>query len=337
MGLIDKNRKNFVKIMQLYPLKFDAILKSTIWGGERIASLKGIASTSSTVGESWEVADVKNDKSTVSNGPLRGRTLSQLLTAYKEELVGKSVYDRFADHFPLLIKYIDAHDNLSIQVHPDDETAKARHNSLGKTEMWYVVDAEPGAELIMGFEGERTKEEYLAKVADGTLDSILRKVPVEKGDVFFIPSGTVHAIGKGIVIAEIQESSDITYRIFDYNRKDKNGNGRQLHTDLAMDVVDFKACNLSKTPYEATVNGITPVVQCPYFTTSVIELQGGTLTCDYSQTDSFVIYMCLEGDVTLKCDGEAAERMVKGETMLLPAAIKNVCLEGTGRLLEIHI
>lgn len=323
--------------MQLYPLKFDAILKSTIWGGEKIASLKGIPSTSDRIGESWEVADVKNDKSTVRNGALTGCTLSQLLTEYKETLVGKSVYERFADNFPLLIKYIDAHDNLSIQVHPDDETAKARHNSLGKTEMWYVVEAEPGAELIMGFEGERTREEYLARVADGTLDSILHKVPVEKGDVFFIPAGTVHAIGKGIVIAEIQESSDITYRIFDYNRKDKDGNGRQLHTELALDVVDFNAFNLSKTPYTVNVGGVTPVVECPYFTTSVIEMQGGELACDYMQVDSFVIYMCLDGDVVVECDGTSSVSMAKGETVLLPAVIKEVCLKGTGRLLEIHM
>lgn len=323
--------------MQLYPLKFDAILKSTIWGGEKIASLKGIPSTSDRIGESWEVADVKNDKSTVRNGALSGQTLSQLLTEYKETLVGKSVYERFADNFPLLIKYIDAHDNLSIQVHPDDETAKARHNSLGKTEMWYVVDAEPGAELIMGFEGERTREEYLAKVADGTLDSILHKVPVEKGDAFFIPSGTVHAIGKGIVIAEIQESSDITYRIFDYNRKDKDGNCRQLHTELALGVVDFNAFNLSKTPYTVNVGGVTPVVECPYFTTGVIELQGSSLSRDYTETDSFVIYMCLEGDVTIKCADADSLGMVKGETVLLPAVIKEVCMEGKGRLLEIHM
>ena len=323
--------------MQLYPLKFDAILKSTIWGGEKIASLKGISSTSDAIGESWEVADVKNDKSTVRGGALAGRTLSQLLTTYREDLVGKAVYERFADKFPLLIKYIDAHDNLSIQVHPDDDTAKARHNSLGKTEMWYVVDAEPGAELIMGFEGVRTREEYLARVADGTLDTILHKVPVEKGDVFFIPSGTVHAIGKGIVIAEIQESSDITYRIFDYNRKDKDGNGRQLHTELALDVVDFKACNLSNTPYMVNAGGVATVVECPYFTTSVIEMQGGELACDYTQTDSFVIYMCLEGNVAIECEGASPVTMAKGETVLLPAVIKKVCLKGTGRLLEVHM
>ena len=323
--------------MQLYPLKFNAILKSTIWGGEKIATLKGISSTSDTIGESWEVADVKNDKSTVRDGALTGYTLHQLLTTNRGDLVGKAVYERFADKFPLLIKYIDAHDNLSIQVHPDDDTAMARHNSLGKTEMWYVVDAEPGAELIMGFEGERTREEYLARVADGTLDTILHKVPVEKGDVFFIPAGTVHAIGKGIVIAEIQESSDITYRIFDYNRKDKDGNCRQLHTELALDVVDFKAYNLSKTPYTVNAEGITPVVECPYFTTSVIEMHGGELARDYTKTDSFVIYMCLDGKVQLKCDGVATECMIKGETVLVPAAIKEVCLEGAGRLLEVYM
>ena len=325
--------------MQLYPLKFETILKSTIWGGEKIASIKGFTPTSNNIGESWEISDVKNDKSIVSNGEMKGKNLNELLQTYKEELVGKAVYDRFADSFPLLIKYIDAHDNLSIQVHPNDETAKQRHNSLGKTEMWYVVEAEPGAELIMGFEGKRSKEEYLEKVSNGTLDSILHSVPVEKGDAFFIPSGTVHAIGKGVVIAEIQENSDITYRIFDYNRKDKNGNERELHTEQALDVVDFNAYNLSKTPYKINLGGVTPVVQCPYFTTSVVEMQGGKLERDYSANDSFVIYMCLEGNMTLHCDGAEPMQVTKGESILLPAVFKHVRIETAGacKLLEVYI
>ena len=307
--------------MKLYPFKFEALYKPTIWGGE-----------------SWEIADVGERQSKVGNGEMQGKTLHELMDLCKETLVGQPSYNKFGGTFPLLIKYIDAHDKLSIQVHPNDETARKRHNSLGKTEMWYVVDAEQGAELIMGFKEPTSKEVYLEQLAQGTLDGILQSVPVKKGDVFFIPSGTVHAIGKGIRIAEIQENSDITYRIFDYNRRDKDGNGRELHTRQALDVIDFNACHLTKQPYVKETEGVASVVRCDYFTTNVIDLNGRALLRDYSAYNSFVVYMCLEGECAIACDGLEPMHVAEGETVLLPAAISSTKIEAKGacKLLEVY-
>ena len=247
--------------MKLYPLKFTPILKEKIWGGNALNNIFSKSSSGNKLGESWELSGYRGDESVVSNGILAGKTLTELIEIYKGELVGSENYKKYSLSFPLLFKLIDANENLSIQVHPGDEIADKRHNSFGKTEMWYVIDAEPGAELIIGFLKDCSRSEYLDALAVGEVESLLQKVAVSKGDVFYIPAGLVHAIGKGVVVAEIQQSSDITYRIYDYKRTDEKGNERELHTEQALDVINFFAAKEPKMIYQANLNEITPLVK----------------------------------------------------------------------------
>lgn len=324
----------------MYPIKFNPILKSTLWGGEKIVpfkQLKGIHQTQ--VGEGWEVSNVPGDESVVANGPDAGKNLSELVKEYKEALVGKENYERFGDNFPLLIKFIDACDDLSIQVHPDDVLAKARHNSMGKTEMWYVIDNNNGqAHLRSGLKKLITAEEYAAMVEDNTICDALADYAVQPGDVFFLPAGRIHSIGAGCFIAEIQQTSNITYRIYDFNRKDKNGRPRELHTELAKDAIDYRVEADYRTHYAPKQNEPVELVSCPYFTTSVYDLTK-SLTLDYSELDSFVILICLEGTCILK-DNEGYEVGVQaGETILFPATTQevNVCTDGHVKFLETHV
>ena len=251
------------------------------------------------------------------------------------DLVGDKIYNKFGLLFPLLIKLIDAQDALSIQVHPNDKLAKERHNSYGKTEMWYIIDAEKDAQLCLGFNRPVTKEEYLKHVADGTLADILARVPVKKDDAYFIPAGAIHAIGKGILIAEIQQTSDITYRVFDWNRVDKNGKSRELHTALAVDAINFAPDQHYDITHKPEVNRSVNLVECPYFTTNVVKVKG-ELTRSYETLDSFVIYMVLEGNLTMKWK-DGSDKAVKGETVLVPACFDEMALEGDAKLLEIFI
>lgn len=308
----------------LYPLKFTPILKDKIWGGTKLKSLFDKAATSDCLGESWELSGYAGDESVVTNGFLAGNNLTELIETYMGDLVGDKVFAKYGHTFPLLFKLIDANDFLSIQVHPNDEVAGKRHNSFGKTEMWYVVDAEPGAELIIGFTNDSSKEEYSAAVESGEVENILQKVPVKAGDVFFIPAGLVHAIGKGVVVAEIQQSSDITYRIYDYKRTDANGKERELHVAQALDVIDFRASREPKTAYEATLNQVVPLVTSDYFTTNVLRFDAEVVR-DYAAIDSFVAYMCVSGAFDIVADGEKTP-VKAGETILIPAAINEVKL-----------
>ncbi len=324
----------------LYPLKFKPVYKDKIWGGDKLKKLfnKDFSSLPNC-GESWELSGIEGDISEVSNGFLAGNNLQELIEVYMEELVGEKVYGRFGIEFPLLIKFIDANDDLSIQVHPGDELSKERHNAYGKTEMWYVVQADEGAQLISGFNREVDKGKYLSHLENNTLATILNREEVKAGDVFFMPAGRVHAIGKGLVIAEIQQTSDVTYRIYDYNRKDDKGNARELHTDLALDAIDFTLHDKYKTEYETGDNTPLVLADCPYFTTNLLNL-----TCSvekhYHQLDSFVIYMCLDGECVIAYDKDKAEVVRKGETILVPAVIENFTIiprNGSTRLLEIYI
>lgn len=320
----------------LYPLKFHPILKKKIWGGEKLAykSKEHVED----IGESWEISAVEDNISVVSNGILADNDLQELIEVYMGDLVGDHVYEKFGIEFPLLIKYIDANDNLSIQVHPDDETAKERHNAYGKTEMWYLVDAEKDASLVMGFNKETDKTEYLQALCDNKLMDILHVEKVKNGDSFFIPAGLVHAIGKGCFIAEIQETSDITYRIYDYNRKDADGNTRELHTDLATDVIDYNYYPNHKVDYTPKNNQSVQLVTCPYFTTNILNFDKD-IEKEYFRLDSFVIYMCLQGKFTIstgECDPVVVNR---GETVLVPACFKNLTLypDEVCRVLEIYV
>ena len=309
----------------LYPFKFVPILKTLVWGGAAIAPYKGIETDQKNIGESWELSGVKGNESVVVNGPLAGKSIAELVQEYKGELVGKHVYENTGDEFPLLIKFIDAHSDLSIQVHPNDELAALRHNgSKGKTEMWYVVAAQEGAHLLAGLSKSITPEEYAARVADGSITEVLARHEVHPGDVFFLPAGRIHAICGGCFIAEIQQTSDITYRLYDYGRLGLDGKPRQLHTELAKDAIDYKVYDNYRTPYTPLKNEEVELVSCRYFTTSVYDL---TLPYarDLSEIDSFVVVMCLEGEGSLQVDGGTVA-VRQGETVLIPASADDLCL-----------
>jgi mannose-6-phosphate isomerase len=321
----------------LYPLKFEPILKDKIWGGTKLKSLFGKAAVSDNLGESWELSGYEGDESVVTNGFLAENNLTELIEIYMGELIGDKIYEKYGLSFPLLFKLIDANENLSIQVHPGDEIAALRHHSYGKTEMWYVVDADPEAELIIGFSKDCSRDEYLDALNAGLVENLLQKVKVKKGDVFFIPAGLVHAIGKGVVVAEIQQSSDITYRIYDYKRTDDNGNERELHTELALDVIHFEASKDPGICYEPITNGITPLVSCNYFTTNLLRFDKSIIR-NYATMDSFVAYMCLEGNFVIEFEGEKTT-VNKGDTLLIPACIDelNLIPDTKVTLLEVYV
>lgn len=322
----------------LYPLKFKTIYKDKIWGGQKINTYLGKDfSPLPNCGETWEISGVKSDVSVVENGPLAGKSLDTLLSSFKSELVGQTVYERFGNEFPLLVKFIDANDDLSIQVHPDDKLAKERHNSFGKTEMWYVIQADEGSTLISGFNQQTDESTYLQKLNSGKINDILNKETVEAGDVFFLPAGRVHTIGKGLLIAEIQQTSDITYRIYDFDRVDDKGNKRELHTDEALAAIDYNVYPEYKSPYDKKVNEPVTVVTCEYFTTNILEFTKATER-DYSAIDSFVIHVCVDGEYTLKCD-DTTLNVKMGDSILIPATAKKVDIHTTTgfKILESYI
>ena len=312
----------------MYPFKFNPILKSTIWGGEKIIPFKRLVHMSQPhVGESWEISNVPYNESVVSSGPDAGKSLSELVKGYKALLVGQENYERFGNNFPLLIKFIDACDDLSIQVHPNDELARKRHHSMGKTEMWYVIDNNQGkGHLCPGFKKRITPNEFTSLIKNNQICEVLADYVVQPGDVFFLPAGRIHSIGAGCFIAEIQQTSNITYRIYDFNRKDKNGNSRELHTELAQNAIDYTIANDYRTPYTPKQNEPVELVSCPYFTTSVYDLTEN-MTMDYSELDSFVILICVEGGCNIK-DNEGNElEMHAGETILFPATTQEVNIQ----------
>jgi mannose-6-phosphate isomerase len=323
---------------QLYPLKFKTIFKDKIWGGEKIKTVLGKDfSPLPNCGETWEVSGVKGDISVVAEGELAGKALTDLLEEYKGELAGNKVFEKFGTEFPLLIKFIDANDDLSIQVHPNDELAKKRHNSFGKTEMWYVLQADPGSTLISGFNQQVDEKLYLEKLNSSKLSDILNKEEVQKGDIFFLPAGRVHTIGKGLLIAEIQQTSDITYRIYDFDRVDDKGQKRDLHTEEALAAIDYKVYPEYRSVYPHKKNEAVEAVTSPYFKTNVLEYTENT-TRDYTNLDSFVIHVCVDGAYDLIGNNQKYH-VKKGDCVLVPNAIKNVQLEtATGfKILETFV
>jgi mannose-6-phosphate isomerase len=320
----------------LYPLAFQTIFKDKIWGGSKIHSVLGKDfSPLPNCGETWEISGVDGNISVVKGGPLAGKTLTELIETYQGELVGDSVYEKFGTNFPLLVKFIDANADLSIQVHPDDELAAQRHNSFGKTEMWYIFQADEGASLITGFNQPLTKEKYLEYFNSGRLMEILNREQAGPGDVFFLPAGRVHTIGKGLLLAEIQQTSDITYRIYDFDRKDADGNTRELHVEQALDAIDYTFYDEYKTHYDTRKNEAVTVVESPYFSTQRIHADQ-TVSRDYSEIDSFVIYVCVEGALTLKDQAGNEYAMQLGDAFLLPATMGAVeLLPGDGGVFTI--
>lgn len=319
--------------MKFYPLTFTSILKDRIWGGTKLKTYLNKPIVSETTGESWEISTVPGDVSVVNNGLLKGKNINEIIALFPEEILGKSVIKRFGNEFPLLFKFLDAKEDLSIQLHPNDELAKKRHNSFGKTEMWYVMQADEASRLIVGMKKEVTQSEYLKHLENNKILDLLNQYPVHKGDVFFLETGTIHAIGAGVVLAEIQQTSDITYRIYDWNRKDASGNKRELHTDLALEAINYKPTD-SKISYQEEANRSVNLVDCQYFTTNMIALHE-----NYAwkrSKDAFTVLMCTNGQFELILNGEII-RYRMGDTLLIPACVKGFILKGKATLLEISI
>ena len=315
--------------------KFEPLLKQTLWGGDKIIPFKHLDSQMDHVGESWEISGVNGNETIVAEGPDKGKSLNELTSTMKSQLVGKENYERFGNEFPLLIKFIDARQDLSIQVHPTDEIAHRQGKERGKTEMWYALESAPGAQLYNGLKQQITPEQYKEMVENDTITDALARYEVQEGDVFFIPAGRIHAIGAGCMVAEIQQTSDVTYRIYDFKRKDKNGNYRELHTKEAAESIDYNVLSDYRTVYQPTKNEGVQVVSCPYFTTAVYDLTE-PMTLDYSELDSFVILIAVKGDGKLICNSqETSFRM--GDTVLFPATTDEVKIEGTVKFLETFV
>lgn len=316
-------------------IKFRPILKQVLWGGNKIIPFKQLDAEMEQVGESWEVSGVKDNESIVANGQYEGMKLNDLVALLKGDLVGKENYERFGNEFPLLIKFIDASKQLSIQVHPNDEQAKAKGLKRGKTEMWYVMESAPDATLLSGLKRAITPEEYKVMVENDTITDALCEYRVGEGDVFYLPAGRIHSIGAGTFLAEIQETSDVTYRIYDFKRKDKDGNYRQLHTEAAAECIDYSVENNYRTKYKARKNEGVELAQCTHFTTSVYDLDEPMLL-DYSELDSFVVLIALSGECTLST-GDAETQLRAGETVLLPATTQTLNVSGTVKFLETFV
>ena len=321
--------------MKLYPLLFTPIIKARIWGGTALSKAFGKPDIGEAAGESWEISGVDGDVSILANGPMAGKDLNELIQDFGKDLMGASVIEKFGNEFPILIKFIDAQRDLSIQVHPDDSLAKERHNAKGKTEMWYIMQAEPDARLLLGFNKHYTPAQYEEHLKHKTLLDILHQEPVEKGRAYFIKAGTVHAIGAGIVLAEIQQTSDITYRVYDFDRVDSEGNTRELHTELALEAIDFEPASDARLAYEKRQNQSSPLVDSPYFKTNILPVDG-SVTLELSSRDSFTILMAVEGAVSIEHESYPV-KLAAGSTCLIPAGLANIRLEGKGELLEITL
>lgn len=323
---------------ELYPLKFATIFKDKIWGGQKMKSvLNKDFGDLPNCGETWEISGVQGNISVVSEGPLKGKNLQELLKEHHSDLVGASVYKKFGDEFPLLVKFIDANDDLSVQVHPNDKLAMERHNSFGKTEMWYIFQADEDATLNSGFNRPLTREQYLEYVDKGKLMDILNIDRVKADDVYFLPAGRVHYIGEGCLLAEIQQTSDVTYRMYDFDRTDDQGNKRELHTEESLDAIDFAYQDNYRTEYKDKKNEVVSLISCDYFTTNKLDFNH-TVERDHSFLDSFVIYVCMEGSLDMEYEGGTIE-VNKGEAILVPAAMKKLTLlpKGEFKLLESYI
>lgn len=323
---------------ELYPLKFEPVLKEKIWGGNSLAKFYGKDQGSlSNIGESWEISGVSENLSVVCNGFLAGNNIEEIIEVYMGDITGESVYEKFGNEFPLLIKLIEARDDLSIQVHPGDELAKERHSAYGKTEMWYILQSENDSKIYTGFTKPVSIEIYKDALAHDSLPSILNAEHPEPGDTFFTPAGRIHAIGSGVVLAEIQQTSDITYRIYDWGRKDPEGKPRELHNDLALEAIDFNASGKTAIKKELKSNHPENLVKCEFFEVNAISFDK-PVERDYTPLDSFVIYICTEGGFNIRWD-DKTEKISKGETVLIPAVITNLILEpeAKAQILEIYI
>lgn len=316
-----------------YPMMFEPILKDRIWGGLKLHTVLGKQQISDSIGESWEISNVPENVSLVSNGIYKGQSLEALIKTYPTDMLGSYIVTAFGYQFPLLFKFLDAKEDLSIQLHPNDELARERHDTLGKTEMWYVMQADPGARVVVDFKAGVTPEDYLQHLNTKTLPAILNEIPVKKGDAFFIQTGTVHAIGGGVLLAEIQQTSDITYRVYDWDRIDSEGHTRELHVDLALEAINYEKKQVELS-YTKEANQANPLVSCPFFTVNFIPLEERyTLQ---KPLDRFYLYVCTEGMCELRINELTCE-IKQGQTILIPASVENLVALGHATLLEIYI
>jgi mannose-6-phosphate isomerase len=323
---------------ELYPLKFDAVLKEKVWGGNALVSnYNKKSSGSQRIGESWELSAVAENQSVISNGFLAGNNIEELIEVYMGDITGDAIFEKFGNEFPLLIKFIEAQQDLSIQVHPNDILAKKRHEAYGKTEMWYVLECKKDSKIYTGFKKGITKNIYEEALLKGKIEEIMNVESAEPGDAFFTPAGRVHAIGSGTVLVEIQQTSDITYRIFDWNRKGSGKEKRELQTELALDAIDFDQTGENKISIKPVLNKPENLVNCEYFNTNIISFNK-SIDKEYYSIDSFVVYICIEGEFLISWDGNS-DKVIKGETVLLPAMIKEVTLKpmNEARLIEVYI
>lgn len=326
--------------MYLYPFLFEPNLHPVVWGGHQLRPYKGLESNNEPIGESWEVSTVPSSISIISNGVFKGQKLTDIIAKYPKEILGHAVYEKYHGQFPLLVKFIDAERDLSIQVHPNDEMAWREHKKMGKSEMWYIIKAEPESHLYAGFKQEITPEEYHQRIADGTITDVLADHKVKAGDVFYLPAGRVHAICGGIMLAEVQQSSDVTYRIYDYNRPGMDGKPRELHTNLAAQALDYHVERNYRTEYLETDNRAVQIIDSPYFDVRVIEIQA-PFHRNLLKYDSFVISMCIEGTCKLVMRTNGTEiTLTEGHTALIPAVIADydvIPLHGKTKLLDAFI
>ena len=325
---------------QLYPLLFEPNLHTVVWGGNQLRPYKGLTPSDEPIGESWEVSAVPTSTSIISNGLWQGRDLVSVIEEHPEAILGKAVNARYQGQLPLLVKFIDAKKDLSIQVHPNDEMAMREHGKMGKSEMWYVIKADKGAHLYAGFKQEIQVEEYCQRIADGTITDVLADHQVKAGDVFYLPAGRVHAICGGILLAEVQQSSDVTYRIFDYNRPGLDGKPRELHTALAAQALDFHVEANYRTDYPEMINKATHIIDTPYFDVRVMEVSK-SFHRDLRKYDSFIITMCIEGDCVIHVRSTGDEILLKeGNSTLIPAAIADfdvIPQHGKTRILDAFV
>ena len=322
----------------LYPLRFSPILKPILWGGEKICAFKGLPAGGDNIGESWEISDVRGSESQVSDGPLKGQTLQQIIETYQELFMGEKIYQRFGNQFPLLVKFIDAKQDLSIQVHPTDELARKRHQTNGKTEMWYVIEARHGAVISTGFNYPYNRQDVERHMAEHRLPELLNREKPEVGDVFFLPAGRVHAIGAGTFLVEIQQNSDVTYRLWDYDRTDKDGRKRELHTEYALDAIDYRPYSHYKTRFTLHRGERSHILDCPYFSSTLIDTDR-IVPLDYQGLDSFIVWICLDGQASFTSQHKHKGLLRKGETLLFPACDQPTAVipDGSVRLLEVYI
>lgn len=323
--------------MKFYPLKFKPVFHYRIWGGDKLKTVFHKNYTEDSIGESWEISAVPGSETIVEDGVYKGKTINELIGAFKGEFLGEEVYEKYGDEFPLLIKFIDAQQPLSIQVHPNNKLARQRHDCLGKNEMWYIMPSDKEAKITVGFNKQLTPDSYQEHLKNNTLTDVLNEFPVKAGDAFYIPTGRVHAIGAGVVLAEIQQSSDVTYRIYDYDRNDiKTGVKRQLHTDLALDAIDFELHDTYQTKYTRKKNYPNKLINSPYFKTNFLKVKGSQKR-NLSKINSFVIYMCVKGSASFIHKDESYS-IKQGECLLLPAGIDQFDIEAMScQLIEIFV